>query len=189
VIDLDWAILDGSNSENNIDDIVNILKNTIQQNGYSYKYFRLSDMNVLPCISCGTCTYKTPGKCILDDDTDTIMRSLAPSKGIILLTPIVFGGYSSQLKKAVDKFSLLGLPLFIVKDGHLLHPMRYGSKVLMGIGISDKNIKGEVDNFKLLIERNALNMQCSYYKALTFESSKGQNVENEILSMFKEVPR
>jgi multimeric flavodoxin WrbA len=187
---LNWVILDGSNSDNSdINNIVNVLKNTIEQNGDSYKYFKLSNMNVLPCISCGACTFKTPGKCILDDDTDTLMRSLAPSEGIILLTPIVFGGYSSQLKKAVDKFSLLGLPLFLVKDGHLLHPMRYGSKTLIGIGISDKNIKGETDNFKLLIERNALNMQCSYYKALTIESLKEQNIENEILSMFKEMPK
>lgn len=188
---LDWVILDGSESKNDsISNIKNILTRMIKQRGDSYCYFNLNDMNILPCRSCGACAYHTPGKCIVDDNMPDIIRAIASSSCIVLLTPIVFGGYSFQLKKAVDKFSLMAVPLFIVKEGHLLHPTRYGYKSIISIGTTEKNIKGETENFRLLLERNALNMQCPYHKALIFnKSEENQEIEYEILNMLKEVPK
>ena len=107
-----------------------------------------------------------------------------------MLTPIRFGGYSSQLKKAVDRTMSMGLPFYIVKNGHLLHAMRYGNKSLLAIGLAEENLRGQEENFRTLVTRNALNMSFSYKKALIFRPSDNPTrIENEISNVLSEVNR
>ena len=100
-------ILDGFENENSIG---NTLKRLIEEKGVKSTYFKLKDMNILPCRSCGSCGLKTPGKCVIDDDMPKIMKAIATSSLYVMLTPIRFGGYSSQLKKAVDRTMSMGFP-------------------------------------------------------------------------------
>lgn len=170
-------ILDGFEEENIIG---TVLKKMFEEKGKEFSYFKLKDMNILPCRSCGACAYKSPGKCVFEDDMPSIIKSFAKSSVMIMLTPIRFGGYSSQLKKALDKFVAVGFPLYMVKDGHMLHPMRYDSKLIIGIGISSKDVKGAEDNFRTLVERNGLNMQCTQ-KTLIFKPSDDiRKIKHEI---------
>lgn len=178
------VVLDGFEKESLI---VNAFKKRIKNTNKELSYFKLKNMNIKACRSCGSCGVKTPGECVLNDDIHGIMKSIAKCQLLIILTPIRFGGYSSQLKKAMDRTMVMGLPLYIVKNGHLLHPMRYGTKRLLAIGISEKNIQNEEENFKMLVERNALNMQFPY-EALVFSPEDSMvKVENEINSALEEV--
>ncbi len=155
------------------------------ENCYTHE---LEALNIKPCRSCDSCGHRTPGECTLDDDMHDVLRDIAKSKAVILLTPITFGGYSSQLKKAWDRTMLLGLPLYIVKEGHLLHPMRYGDKALIAIGVIEDDVPGQEENFKLTLERNALNMQSSYHKALIYKAnSSKEEIAEQVISVVKEV--
>ena len=171
------VILDGFEEENIIGAI---LKKMFEEKDKEFSYFKLKDINILPCRSCGACAYKTPGKCVFEDDMANIIRAFVKSDVMIMLTPISFGGYSSQLKKALDKFVAVGVPLYMVKDGHMLHPMRYDSKLIIGIGIALKDVKGVENNFRTLVERNGLNMQCTQ-KTLIFKPSDDiRKIKHEI---------
>lgn len=108
------------------------------------------------------------------------MKAIAPGSLIILLTPVRFGGYSSQLKKVIDKLMIIVLPLYTVKDGHLLHPPRYGRKALLVIGQTGQNLPGEEDNFRLLAARNALNMQFAHRTLLFTPTDPIVKIEQEI---------
>jgi len=153
---LSTVFLDGYENESRI---ANKLIDRLKDKKVSYDYFRMKDYNILPCRSCGSCGVKTPGRCVLKDDFSIIMKSVARCRNIVLLTPIRFGGYSATLKKIIDRFMLIGKPLYIVKEGHLLHPMRYGIKRLVGIGGMDNKSIEQQKCFELLLERNAINMQ------------------------------
>lgn len=178
------VILDAVESESPIQ---NILKRILKQNDKEILYFKLKEMNILPCRSCGACAFKSPGKCIFSDDMPEILRAFARSSVVVMLTPIRFGGYSSQLKKALDKFMVVGAPLYKVKDGHLLHPMRYGSKVLFVIGMNEENLKNSEEAFRKLVDHNALNMEC-VQKTLIFKPSDDTaKIENEIDNVLTEV--
>lgn len=171
------VILDGFEEENIIGAI---LKKMFEEKDKEFSYFKLKDINILPCRSCGACAYKSPGKCIFEDDMANIIRAFAKSDVMIMLTPISFGGYSSQLKKALDKFVAVGVPLYMVKDDHMLHPMRYNSKLIIGIGTVLKDVKGVENNFRTLVERNGLNMQCTQ-KTLIFKPSDDiRKIKHEI---------
>ncbi len=178
------VILDAMEIENHIE---GTLKELLIKKNESFSYFKLKNMNILPCRSCASCCYKTPGKCVFQDDMPEILKAVANSDIIVLVTPIRFGGYSSQLKKAIDKLCLIGMPLYIVKNSHMLHPMRYGNKSLLGIGMADGDIHGQVENFQQLVGSNALNMQLNH-KTLVFKKNDTlHKLETQLQNIYQEV--
>ncbi len=178
------VILDAMEGGNNIS---SNLKEVLTDTGNEIISFELKNMNILPCRSCGACGFKSPGKCVLQDDSHEILRAIARCSTFIMLTPIRFGGYTSTLKKAVDKFMSLGLPLYEVKNGHLLHPARYGSKCIIGIGVYDGDSKDQETCFSRLVENNALNLQSSYRTLILKPSYDAEKLKQEISSLLKEV--
>lgn len=177
-------ILDSFESQNTL---VNSLKSILEQKGEEFSWFKLKDKDIKPCRCCGACAFKSPGKCIIDDDIHEIMRALAKSTMIIMLTPVRFGGYSSHLKKVIDRTMPMGYPLYFVKDGHLLHPMRYGHKFLIGIGVTEGNITGQEENFKTLVANNALNMQFTHKTLVLKQTDDTAKIENEIENIIGDI--
>lgn len=171
------VILDAFGEENLIE---KALENLLQKTGKEFFHFKLKNMKILACRSCGACEIKSPGKCVFHDDMPEIMRAIAPGSLILMLTPVRFGGYSSQLKKVLDKLMILVLPLYTVKDGHLLHSPRYGKKSLLVIGLTGQNLPGEEENFRLLAARNALNMQFTHKTLLFTSADPMEKIEREI---------
>lgn len=170
------VVLDGMENQNPIE---NILKELLGDRAEAL-YFKLKDMNILPCKSCGACGYKNVGKCVFYDDSHEILRALAPCDMMIIVTPIRFGGYGSQLKKAFDKFGLLAIPTFMVKERHLLHPPRYGTKSLLAIGLMEEGSKAHEECFRTLVANNGLNLQYKH-KTLIFKASEeGTKIKSEI---------
>ena len=178
------VILDAMESADHISNVINHITKEKAEEIFHYK---LKDMKILPCRSCGACGFKSPGKCVIKDDAHEILRAIANCNHIIMLTPIKFGGHSSCLKKVVDKFMNLSLPTYTVKKGHLLHPARYDVKNIIGIGVYEKNSKEQEESFKRLIENNAFNLQYPF-KALTLESQGNiEEIKVKIDHLFMEV--
>lgn len=151
--------------------VTGALKHVLKSKNVPFSLFNLKDMTLLPCRSCGSCGLKTPGRCVLGDDLEPIMRKLAGCKKIIFISQIRFGGYSSTLKKLVDRLMVMGLPLYMVKDGHLLHPMRYDADYLIGIGVATDSQGNQKDSFSGLVESNGLNFSTAY-KSLIYNQSQ-----------------
>ena len=84
---------------------------------------------------------------------------------------------------------VLGLPLYFVKNGNLLHPMRYTGKTLLGIGIMGEALNGREQevNFKTLVARNALNMQYAHRAVVFRQKEGGEKIEAEISRLLDEV--
>ena len=167
--------------------LVNVITNVLTQTGVSQAYFRLKDMNIMPCRSCGACGTRTPGRCVQKDDMPQLLRSMAASRLLVYITPVTFGGYSYQLKKAIDRTMPLGEPFYMVKNGHLLHPMRYGEKTLLAIGLYDGGRQEEIENFQLLVARNAMNMQSRYKTVIVSPNSGFDAMAKEMDAALREV--
>ncbi len=178
------TILDGTENENQI---ALTLKSFLEERDNEVSLFKLKEMDILHCRSCGSCGIRTPGKCVLTDEMPQIMRAMANCNLQVFVTPIRFGGYSSHLKKAVDRMMSLGLPFYMVKGGHLLHPMRYGKKFLLGIGLKENESIEEEKNFRLLISRNALNMQNPYQTIIIRPSDSLDTLKKDITPFLEKV--
>jgi len=184
---LSIVLLDARENNSNIGVIVSTFKKLFEERGEVINYFLLKDMNILPCRSCGACSFISPGKCVIKDDIHEIMRAIAKCNIYIFITPIRFGGFSSQLKKVVDRTMPLGLPLYVVRKGHMLHPMRYGHKFILAVGITEEKYSGQEENFSNLVGRNAVNMQASHRTLVLESTDDKENIENRISDLIRGV--
>jgi multimeric flavodoxin WrbA len=126
---------------------------------WEVKAFALAGMEIKACRGCFSCWVKTPGRCVIEDDQESILRATAASDRVIWLTPITFGGYSPELKKALDRIIPIILPFFIKVRGTTHHPLRYPlRRRLLAIGTQRQEDAASEGIFRRLVERNAVNM-------------------------------
>jgi len=127
---------------------------------WQVRAFALAGMTIKSCRGCFSCWVKTPGKCVItNDDQEAILAATAASDLVIWLTPITFGGYSPELKKALDRIIPVLLPFFMKVRGETHHPLRYPRRRrLLVIGTQKQEDADSESVFSRLVGRNALNM-------------------------------
>ncbi|MCI5211843.1 MAG: flavodoxin family protein, partial [Candidatus Electrothrix sp. ATG2] len=132
------VILDGTRPEDkHLDSILALLIDVLQQhNGTKIQKFTLQAIKINHCIGCFNCWLKTPGRCIHHDAGVDILRAIQDCTSLFFFSPIVFGGYSSELKKIVDRFLPMSLPFFKKAHGETHHLLRYPKSIrFFGIGV------------------------------------------------------
>jgi len=126
---------------------------------WEVKAFALAAMDIRPCRGCFSCWAKTPGRCVIQDDEEAVLAATAASDLLIWLTPVTFGGYAPELKKALDRIIPLALPFFKKIRGETHHPLRYPrQRCLLAIGTLKQEEADSEGVFRRLVERNALNI-------------------------------
>jgi len=126
--------------------------------GWLVERVSLRDVFIAYCQGCFNCWVKTPGVCATKDQSPAITRELARSDLLVLLSPITFGGYSSELKKALDRSIGIVSPFFTRLGGEVRHQARYARyPALLAIGVTADRDPEEAQIFANLVARNALN--------------------------------
>ena len=137
--------------------------------GWETKAFALAGMDIRPCRGCFACWLKTPGRCVIHDDQEAVLAAAAASDLFIWLTPVTFGGYSPELKKALDRIIPVLLPFFTTVQGETHHPLRYPHHPrLLAIGTQKEEDADGERVFRHLVGRNALNMGDAQADTLVF---------------------
>lgn len=130
-----------------------------QSLGWTVKVFDLDGMTIKPCRGCFACWLKHPGTCAIQDDEEVYLRALVASDATVWITPVTFGGYSSTLKKALDRSIPILLPFFIKAHGEIHHPQRYEKRrKLLALGTLPAPDAESERIFRDLVHRNAINM-------------------------------
>jgi len=119
----------------------------------------LRELDIAPCLGCFGCWIKTPGECVIDDAGRDVTRNIVGSDLVVYLTPIQFGGYSYELKKALDRSIPIISPFFRKVKGEVHHKKRYDRyPKLAAFGWSGHLVDHEDEIFENLVQRNAINM-------------------------------
>lgn len=180
-------ILNGSNKDGQTSEIVQrIIIDELLGMKWDVKPLILRDMKIAPCMGCFGCWVETPGRCVIDDMGRDIAMSFIQSNLTILLTPVTFGGYSSELKKGLDRSIGLIMPFFTKISGEVHHKPRYKKyPSLMGIGVLSKKDEESERIFKTLVQRNAINFHAPAYAAGTILRESGEDdIRSSIGSLF-----
>ncbi len=131
----------------------------LRARGFGVDLKPLAGLRIHPCAGCFNCWLKTPGRCVAEDDGSEVMRSVAQSDAVVVLSPVTFGGYSSLLKRALDRILLTLLPVFQRVDGEMAHPLRYPpARRFLAVGWQAKPDDDSAEVFARLADRNARNM-------------------------------
>lgn len=157
-----------------------------QLSGHEIKWASLREKRIDPCLGCFGCWIKTPGLCVINDDANEIIKEMAQSDLLIELTPVTFGGYSSELKKILDRSIPNLLPFFKRYKGETHHFQRYENVPSnFAIGYQDEPKPGSRAVFENLAKRNVLNMTPPRSSYLVLD--RQSNVDEMIAKSLKEV--
>lgn len=118
------------------------------------------ELAIAPCAGCFGCWTRTPGECVVKDDARDVVVSYLRSDLVVYATPVTFGGYSSHLKKLLDRIILSVLdPRFIVLSGEVRHRLRYRRyPKTIGLGTLPSPDPDAERLFGRLLARNGLNI-------------------------------
>lgn len=171
------VILDGSREDDSTLRIArDIIENMLRKNQCETDSFILRDTRIGYCSGYFCCWLKTPGMCVMNDAGRDIARSEAKSDFWIFLTPITFGGYSSELKKAIDRSIHFILPYFMKVNGEVHHRPRYDSRPrLMVFGSTERPDPDGEEIFKELVYRNSINFHCSHNSCKVLARDAGRD--------------
>ena len=133
----------------------------LERVGWQVTDLALREIDIAPCLGCFGCWIKTPGLCVVDDAGRDVARQMMYSDLVVYLTPLTFGGYSSELKKALDRSIPNLLPFFRLVKGEVHHVKRYARYPgIVGIGVCSDGVADpdEEELFETLVRRNAINL-------------------------------
>jgi len=155
--------------------------------GWSAEVFDLDGLDIKPCRGCFACWLKHPGTCAIRDGQEPILRSQAAADVVVWLTPIVFGGYSAALKKALDRSIPNALPFFVKRHGEIHHPMRYAKRqAFLAFGTLPSPDPEAERIFRDLVHRNAINLAATATESLVVAGGAGAEGISAMIKKFFE---
>lgn len=123
-----------------------------ENKGIPAEYVPLSDVTVKPCVGCNGCTYKTYGKCVIRDDGDWIYGKVLRSDAVLIVSPILFGGYTVKTKRVLDKLGLIMDRHYFVVKGEMTKGGWLDRQFkLFALGIQEEANQKEADAFQSLV--------------------------------------
>ena len=122
-------------------------------------------MNLHECSGCFTCWTKTPGRCVIRDDTVKVYPLIAQSDAVLYVSRIKYGGYDTVMKTMLERAIPVQQAFIRVVNGETHHVQRSVAKdaVILAYGASGEE---ERALFRQLIARNAHNMNFRSHRVL-----------------------
>ena len=145
----------------------------LAEHNWDATVLNLHELDIAPCLGCFGCWIKTPGECVIDDVGRDVARDIVGSDLVVYLTPIQFGGYSYELKKALDRSISILSPMFRKIHGEVHHKKRYARYPrLLALGWLERIGVDAEDIFQALVQRNAINMHAPHALTEVFAISE-----------------
>jgi len=167
-----------------------ILEQECINSQWDHESILLHETRIGTCIGCFNCWDTTPGLCFQDDQGGEVAKKAINSDLLVFLTPLTWGGYSSELKKAIERMLGLLHPGFTKIEGSNHHKKRYKKyPSVLGIGIVEEEID-EVDEliFKTLIKCHSLNWHTPKQKAVVLRVGQDkQQIRNRLQTLISEM--
>ena len=184
------VIFDGSrNNEDTIGTISQVVAEQLSSARWNVETIVLRHKRIAGCTGCFGCWIQTPGICIIDDDGREIAKQAAQADLLIFLTPVTFGGYSSELKKAVDRTLPVLLPYFTLVNGEVHHRMRYKRRQRLAVvGVQTSPDRESTHIFETLVERNAINIHSpAHGSVVIIQASGAQEIRERTGRLLKNI--
>ena len=178
--------MNGSRTE---DDTLNLLSeiitSEIERFDYQVDNIELRNKKIGSCTGCFGCWLRTPGICLINDDGRKVTEKAIQSNLLVYLTPVTFGGYSSELKKAVDRMACSKLLPFLKKiGGEVHHPLRYESTpTLVAFGVLPGREPESEELFETLVAQNAINMHTHAHSSIVYSTDTFGVIQEKVDSL------
>ncbi len=129
-----------------------------ERDGTQYTVFAQSPQ-VRPCVGCFGCWIKTPGRCVMADHDSELALLLPRADELTIISRLVFGGLSPNVKAVLDRSIGYVLPFFRYVDGEMHHAPRYANRLsLRYLFYGEDMPEAEKETARQLIQANTINL-------------------------------
>lgn len=143
------------------------LEKMLSAHYYRVSSYMLAQEPIENCAHCLDCWIKNPGKCQITDHCQDISIKLINSSLVVAITPVTFGGYSSELKRIIDRQLPTMLPFYEKVSGETHHMKRYSSyPTWLFIGLIERHNESREELFHRLVARNSISLFGASSKSL-----------------------
>lgn len=105
----------------------------LHDKGINYEIIETRSMNIKGCIGCNACWLMTPGRCVIKDDYEKLLKLYLSYDAVIFFTDTKFGNITYRLKHIIDRILPLATMHLHFVDGQMRHLARYEKELRMGI--------------------------------------------------------
>ena len=111
------------------------------------------------CQGCFKCWLKNAGYCVMKDSLQHIGAAIGTSNKITIISEICYGGYSSSIKRVMDRSISSSIPFFTYRGWKTHHMKRYHhSHQMLSVYLYGKSSELEKETAKELVKMNSINM-------------------------------
>ena len=108
--------IEGSPRNNgNTEKLVRTILDAAAESGADTRFFKLGKMNISPCLGCIGC--RKDGKCVIDDDMQTVYEEMQTCDAIVLGSPVYMWQVTAQVKSFLDRLVPFLKPDFTTRLG------------------------------------------------------------------------
>lgn len=178
-------VLNGSENDKSVTNTVSdYLTDFLRINGHEVDVRVLRNEKIAGCLGCFGCWLKTPGECVIKDAGSDLPRKVIQSDLVFQLTPVTFGMYSCELKKALDRFSCpVLLPFFTKINGEIHHAIRYDKNpTIITIGVLPNPDEQSENTFKTLVGRNGINLHTKAISSIVYSNDKPDAIKEKVIA-------
>ena len=178
-------VLNGSETEKSaINTVSDYLVDFLRINDHEVDVLDLRNEKIASCLGCFGCWLKTPGKCVINDAGRDLPRKVVQSDLVFLLTPVTFGMYSHELKKAMDRFPCpLLLPFFANINGEIHHAKRYEKyPTLVAVGLLPGPDEESESTFTTLVGKNGINLHTTALSSIVYSTDKPDVIKEKVVA-------
>jgi len=77
----------------------------LESKGIEVEHFSLAEQDIKPCNGCEKCN-KDPWACPIKDDAVRVLKKMVSADGILMGSPVYFGGVTAQMKALFDRSAM-----------------------------------------------------------------------------------
>lgn len=159
-------VLDGASTHRDLaGTVVAALGAAFSARGCAVDHRELAGLAFPVCNGDFGCWSVTPGRCVQRGPHRDLLREVVRSDIVVWLTPVTFGGYSSDLKRFLDHLIPIISPFMASFDGETHHPARYPrvpSLLVVGLAVDGRDAEAETVFHRVAL-RNALNFHPPHF--------------------------
>lgn len=121
------------------------LTDLLTAKGHEVDLIHLRELDLRRCIGCFGCWVKTPGRCLIRDESELLCRAMVNSDVVFHVSPLVMGFVSPLIRMASERMIPVIMPYMELKEGEVRHSLRYEHYARLGLLYAEEEDTDEED--------------------------------------------